>query len=347
MFPISVKHIPTPNNAEIVDICRNTNCTFLLVLLRNSFQLRTLNSQNCAKITTFKRSDGSIKKYGYNKWVQWIDSNNFIVGTQLCRIIFLRIGKDGIEERDSFTDQMITAYCASLGFLVLAIDGPKLLFYSTDAVLNSMIEFENPKCDVIIGMSVCHFEDYDEIITAFSNRNIKRITIKLEKGKLKMVDTYSLNFENDIVETKNYFTKMIVRNKSGMLLLIDRYGGETLISENTSLFKGIFDCDYVISVSENKYLNIWSSQLCQNSYAKLYNEKNEKIIACETDINGSRFFYATPSNLYLIIFAIQNHFFPSLYFHSSDIIYFPEDNRKIDVDDIFIKNCFPITSFAY
>ena len=139
MFPISVKHIPTPNNAEIVDICRNTNCTFMLVLLRNSFQLRTLNSQNCAKITTFKRSDGSIKKYGYNKWVQWIDSNNFIVGTQLCRIIFLRIGKDGIEERDSFTDQMITAYCASLGFLVLAIDGPKLLFYSTDAVLNSMI----------------------------------------------------------------------------------------------------------------------------------------------------------------------------------------------------------------
>ena len=358
MYATSCEKRDISFDSEIVALSKSHCGKFLGILSRKSVEIRSLIQINLPLIDAFQRKAKSMKKGGFNHWIQWVNSNSLAVGTQSGYVFFISLDDNGKikETKNMIFKDVITAHSSVFNALVIATTGPKLYFISPQGEIVSNIAFKGEVPVIIRDMGICE----SLAVFAFSDGTAAYCQMK----ESCIVNHRPLSVE--FLPASDVSSVMLENNKSlialqtfkGMLMSISAQNELhelAVICDNSSLFKPTRDFSFLVSLAADGALSVWSNKTKRISTTKLdfsafidpSNPKPLNFIASEIDLYGLRYFIATESMVFEITFAICDNYSPSLLFHTPTYIVVPTTNVTIYAPFEMVSNGYPLHSVAY
>ncbi|OHT17415.1 hypothetical protein TRFO_12371 [Tritrichomonas foetus] len=352
MYVSGLEKLDFSYQAEIISFSKSHCGKYLGVLFRNALQIRSLTQINLPLIDSYLRDDASLRAGGFNHWIQWINSNNLVIGTQTGHLLFLYLDQNGkiIETNAIILGKIITAHSSVFGALVLATSGPNLHFISPQGDILSSLSFPLSvpviirQIDISDPLAVLTFSDGAAAqITLKQSDIIEQKPVSISFLPVPEISSASIGINKSCIALQTF---------KGSLIRISKSQEITYICDDCSLYQTTRDFLYFISLAANGTISIWSSKTGQLSKTQLdfpflAEATNPSLITSEIDINGLRFFCATSSEAYVITFSVIDNLSPSLLFHTPTHVIIPTTNVTIAVPDDMNEIGYPLHSVAY
>lgn len=353
--------------SEVISFAKSICGKYLAVLFSDSIQIYSLINFNFPKLGEYTRNEQSIRSKNSNHWIQWISLETIVIGTKTGHLIFIKINNNDTENNDlsniientisvDIVDKIITSHSAAFGALVISTPGPYLHFISPTGEILSSLSFSVSQSKIPTIISHTDINDSSSIFV-FSDGTVAHS--KLKEHEVIAKKDISLEFfpminEISTAKLSNNKNFIIFQTFKGNLIRMFTSTQEiAYICEDSSLFQITNDSHYIISLSANGILSIWSNIIDHQTKTSLKFDMQEQnslnFISSEIDIYGYRLFCSVSNSkeAFVITFALANLSKPSIMFCTPTHVIIPPTKVTIYAPTDMLKNGYPLKYVSY